>query len=113
MPSHVTRIAPSPTGDMHVGNARTALFCWLAARASRGRFILRVDDTDTARNTPAAIDAIDATMDWLGLGHDLRVRQSERLPLYADACSRLLAAGLAKRDGDAVRFVPGPDAPRR
>ena len=112
MAPHVTRIAPSPTGDMHIGTARTALFCWLAARASGGRFILRIDDTDATRNTDASVGAIDATMGWLGLDHDLRVRQSDRLPLYAAACSRLLAAGLARRDGAAVRLSPGGSAPR-
>ena len=60
-----TRIAPSPTGDFHIGTARTAYFNWLAAKASGGRFLLRIDDTDTDRNNPASLDIINDCLDWL------------------------------------------------
>lgn len=107
MTPHVTRIAPSPTGLFHIGSARTALFNFLAARASRGRFVLRIDDTDTARNSDDAVRVIDDAMAWLGLTPDLRVRQSDRLPLYRSLAEGLVAAGLARRDGAAVRLSPG------
>ena len=65
-----TRFAPSPTGYLHVGGARTALFCWLYARRHGGTFILRIEDTDRERSTPAAVDAILEGMSWLGLAWD-------------------------------------------
>ncbi len=101
---HVTRIAPSPTGLFHIGSARTALFNWLIARSTGGRFVLRIDDTDAARNTPEAVAVIDDAMAWLGLHADLRVRQSDRLSLYRGLASDLVDKGLARRDGDAVRL---------
>ena len=66
----VTRFAPSPTGFLHIGGARTALFNWLYARHHKGRFVLRIEDTDKARSTQAAIDAILDGMSWLGLDWD-------------------------------------------
>src|SRR4026207_2126208 len=66
----VTRFAPSPTGFLHIGGARTALFNWLFARRHGGRFVLRIEDTDKARSTQAAIDAILDGMKWLGLDWD-------------------------------------------
>ena len=66
----VTRFAPSPTGFLHIGGARTALFNWLYARHHGGRFLLRIEDTDKARSTQAAIDAILDGMNWLGLDWD-------------------------------------------
>ena len=66
----VTRIAPSPTGFMHIGTARTALFNWLYARGRGGKFLLRIEDTDRARSTPEATEAILRGMDWLGLDYD-------------------------------------------
>jgi glutamyl-tRNA synthetase len=63
----VTRIAPSPTGYMHIGTARTALFNWLYARGRGGKFLLRIEDTDRERSTPEATEAILRGMDWLGL----------------------------------------------
>ncbi|WP_019834132.1 glutamate--tRNA ligase [Sphingomonas sp. PR090111-T3T-6A] len=89
----VTRFAPSPTGRLHVGNIRTALVCWLAARAAGGRFMLRLDDTDRARSTEAFVDAIRADLDWLGLVPDGEVRQSDRFALYERAFETLHAAG--------------------
>ena len=98
-----TRMAPSPTGDFHLGSARTAYFCWLAARASGGKFILRIDDTDLDRNNAAAVDVIFAAMDWLGLDYDSTFRQSDRLDRYNDVAAGLIADGLATRaDNGAV-----------
>ena len=68
--SIVTRFAPSPTGYLHIGGARTALFCWLFARRMGGKFILRIEDTDRARSTEASIQAILDGMEWLGLDWD-------------------------------------------
>jgi len=81
---------------MHLGTARTAYFNWLAARASGGKFILRIDDTDTARNTDAAVDVIYAAMDWLGLDYDAVYRQSDRLDLYRSYADGLIRNHLAK-----------------
>jgi nondiscriminating glutamyl-tRNA synthetase len=98
------RFAPSPTGHLHVGNARTALFNWLLARGARGTFILRIEDTDATRSTRASESAIQDDLRWLGLtwdeGPDVGgafgpYRQSERLAIYADHAARLLAAGAA------------------
>src|ERR1700730_848656 len=65
-----TRFAPSPTGYLHVGGARTALYCWLYARSTQGKFILRIEDTDMERSTPASVQAILDAMIWLGLSYD-------------------------------------------
>jgi len=65
-----TRFAPSPTGMLHIGGVRTALFCWLYARRHGGTFILRIEDTDRERSTPEAVQAILDGMQWLGLDHD-------------------------------------------
>ena len=79
----VTRIAPSPTGDMHIGTARTALFNWLYARGRNGKFLLRIEDTDKSRSTAAAIDAILIGMEWLGLDFDGHpINQSKRAPRH-------------------------------
>jgi len=91
-----TRFAPSPTGFLHIGGARTALYAWLHARHHGGQFVLRIEDTDQERNTPAAIDAILAAMDWLGLDYDEGpVFQSQRLPRYRELAERLVAEGHA------------------
>ena len=92
-----TRFAPSPTGNLHAGNIRTALVNWLLARKSGGRFVLRLDDTDLARSTEAAAAGIRADLAWLGLAPDVEVRQSDRFALYDAALSRLAAAGRAYR----------------
>lgn len=103
-----TRIAPSPTGLFHMGTARTAYFNWLAARASGGAFILRIDDTDDARNDDAYIDVIMDAMSWLGLDSDVVFKQSDRSDAYADYADRLVKAGSAYLDvgdnGTAVRL---------
>ncbi len=92
----VTRFAPSPTGMLHIGSARTALYNWLFARGRGGKFLLRIEDTDRKRSTPEAIDAILDGMAWLGLDHDGEtVLQSKRADLHAEAAKRLLADGKA------------------
>ena len=73
-----TRFAPSPTGLLHVGNARAALFCFLFAKKHGGQFVLRLDDTDRERSTQAFADAIQADLDWLGLKWDETTCQSDR-----------------------------------
>jgi glutamyl-tRNA synthetase len=90
------RYSPAPSGEIHVGNARTALFNWLYARHEGGSFILRIEDTDKARSTDAAIAGVQDTLRWLGLDWDEGpVLQSERASLYREAVDRLRAAGLA------------------
>jgi glutamyl-tRNA synthetase len=100
------RFAPSPTGYLHIGGARTALFNWLYARHHKGTFILRVEDTDTARNSQAAVDAIFESMKWLGLdwdegpgvgGNSGPYFQSQRLELYREYADKLIASGHAYR----------------
>ena len=89
----VVRWAPSPTGRIHLGNARPALLNWFYARRHGGRYILRMDDTDTARSTRDYADAIEVDLHWLGITPDLLVRQSERLDLYNKARDQLIASG--------------------
>jgi glutamyl-tRNA synthetase len=94
----VTRFAPSPTGFLHIGGARTALFSWLYARHHGGRFLLRIEDTDKARSTQAAIEAILEGMRWLGLdwdGHEYY--QSQFWARHAEVANELLARGRAYR----------------
>src|ERR1043165_53507 len=92
----VTRFAPSPTGFLHIGGARTALFNWLYARHHKGRFVLRIEDTDKARSTQAAIDAILDGMSWLGLDWDGEAHfQSEYADRHAEIAHQLLASGHA------------------
>jgi len=94
----VTRIAPSPTGTMHIGTARTALFNWLYARGRGGKFLLRIEDTDRARSTPEATQAILDGMRWLGLDWDGdAVSQFERAPRHAEVAREMLARGHAYR----------------
>ncbi|BDW85048.1 glutamate--tRNA ligase [Roseicyclus marinus] len=92
----VTRIAPSPTGIMHIGTARTALFNWLYARGRGGKFLLRIEDTDRARSTPEATEAILEGMRWLGLDWDGEaVSQFARVPRHAEVAHEMLAKGHA------------------
>lgn len=93
--TYITRIAPSPTGDFHIGTARTAYFNWLTARSTGGRFLLRIDDTDTARNTPDAIGVIYDCLDWLGLDRDGVSQQSDRKSRYLSVARDLLCQGKA------------------
>ncbi|MDP1618516.1 glutamate--tRNA ligase [Phenylobacterium sp.] len=95
----VTRIAPSPTGSMHIGTARTALFNWLYARRTGGKFLLRVEDTDRERSTEAAVGVIFEGLKWLGLEADeAPVFQAARAELHRAAVEELLARGEAYRD---------------
>ena len=92
----ITRFAPSPTGYLHIGGARTALFNWLFARHHGGRFLLRIEDTDRERSTDAAIDAIFEGLRWLGLEWDEEpVFQFSRSARHRAAAEELLAAGKA------------------
>ena len=91
-----TRFAPSPTGYLHIGGARTALYCWLEARRRGGQFILRIEDTDRERSTQAAIDAILEAMEWLGLDYDEGpIYQTRRLDRYREVAEQLVASGHA------------------
>jgi glutamyl-tRNA synthetase len=91
-----TRFAPSPTGSLHVGGARTAIFNWLFARHAGGQFILRVEDTDRARSTEESIQEITDAMEWLGLDWDEGpFRQSDRLDIYQKIANELLESGHA------------------
>jgi glutamyl-tRNA synthetase len=89
----VTRFAPSPTGQLHIGNVRTALHNWLWARKHGGRFLLRIDDTDLERSREAFVDGIRADLGWLGLTWDSEARQSQRFDLYERHFEALKAAG--------------------
>ena len=94
----VTRFAPSPTGFLHIGGARTALFNWLYARRIGGRMLLRIEDTDRERSTEAAIDAILDGLSWLGLDWDGDVvYQFARAERHREVAESLLAAGRAYR----------------
>lgn len=84
-----TRTAPSPTGFMHLGTARTAYYNWLIARSSGGKFLLRIDDTDNARNNDACLDDIYLCMQWLGLDNDMSFKQSSRIGRYNDMLSKI------------------------
>ena len=92
------RFAPSPTGQVHIGNIRAAIFNWLFARHHGGAFLLRIEDTDRERSTPQAVQAVLDAMNWLGLAWDeAPVYQSTQLPRHQEAVERLLAAGRAYR----------------
>ena len=92
----VTRFAPSPTGFLHIGGARTALFNWLFARHHGGRYLLRIEDTDRQRSTAEAINAIHDGLSWLGLeGEEPAISQSARAPRHAEVASELVANGSA------------------
>jgi glutamyl-tRNA synthetase len=93
MSSITTRFAPSPTGFLHIGNLRTALFNYLIARKAGGTFVLRLDDTDPERSTQGYIDAIQQDLEWLGLEWDRMEQQSKRLDRYQDAAEKLRADG--------------------
>ncbi len=93
-----TRFAPSPTGDLHIGGARTAIFNWLLARHTQGAFILRIEDTDVARSTQESIQVILDAMTWLGMDWDEGpFYQTQRISLYQEAAERLLKKGKAYR----------------
>ncbi len=98
MSSVRTRFAPSPTGDLHIGSARTALYSYLYARKNKGKFILRIEDTDLERSTQQAINAIFDGMNWLGLQHDEGpFFQTKHFARYQQVIEQLLTEGLAYR----------------
>jgi glutamyl-tRNA synthetase len=91
-----TRFAPSPTGYLHIGGARTALFSWAYARHHKGTFVLRIEDTDLERSTPASVDAILQGMSWLNLDYDEGpFYQMQRMPRYKEVLAQLIASGHA------------------
>src|SRR5437016_4483874 len=92
------RFAPSPTGFLHVGSARTFIFNWLYARRNGGAMILRVDDTDVERNTEASLQSIFEGLKWLGLDWDEQYRQSERLALHRQVAQSIFENDRAYRD---------------
>ena len=110
-----TRIAPSPTGFLHLGTARTALYSWAYARHYGGEFVLRIEDTDVARSTQDSVDQILASMHWLGLDYDEGpIYQMQRLDRYREVVAQMLAAGTAYHcyctPGRARRDARGADA---
>ena len=106
------RIAPSPTGELHIGNARTALFNWLYARKHDGKFLLRIDDTDVERSTPEFQQNIIEGLEWLGIDWDegfdknssISYKQSDRFERYEKIAQDLVEKGLAYEDDGAIRF---------
>jgi glutamyl-tRNA synthetase len=113
-----TRFAPSPTGHVHIGNMRAAIFNWLYARHTGGQFLLRVEDTDIERSTPAAIKTLLEAMDWLGLNVDEEpLYQTTRVEAHLAAAEKLLATGHAYKEdkggtgqGECIVFkMPGTD----
>ena len=99
------RFAPSPTGFLHVGSARTFIFNWLYARHNHGSMVLRLDDTDVERNTDASVQSIFEGLRWLGLSWDEEYKQSQRLALHRRHAEAIFARGLAYRD-----FTPAHSA---
>lgn len=99
------RFAPSPTGFLHIGSARSALFNWLFARHENGKFILRIEDTDKARSKQEFLEEILASLKWLGMSPDEPlVYQSERLDIYRSAAEKLLKEDMAYKEENAIRF---------
>ncbi len=98
------RIAPSPTGIPHIGNTRTALFNYLFAKHNKGKFILRIEDTDRARLVPESEKAIHEILEWLGLNWDEKYVQSERLNIYQEHAKILKDKGSLHQDSGAFRF---------
>src|SRR5664280_3165430 len=95
---HRVRFAPSPTGFLHIGSARTFIFNWLYARRNGGTMVLRLDDTDVERNTDASVNSIFEGLRWLDLGWDEEYKQSDRLALHRDVAVAIFEKGLAYRD---------------
>ncbi|MFH1360195.1 MAG: glutamate--tRNA ligase [Candidatus Omnitrophota bacterium] len=97
-----TRFAPSPTGYLHIGGARTALFSWMYARSQSGQFVLRIEDTDLARSQKEYLDDILESMTWLGLSWDELYHQSERFDIYKEHAQKLLKEDKAYQEGEAI-----------
>src|SRR5210317_17391 len=92
----ITRFPPSPTGYLHVGGARTAIFNWLYARHMQGKFVLRIEDTDAQRSTQASVDAIFEALEWLGIDwDDGPYFQTQRFDIYREYIQKLLESGHA------------------
>src|SRR5215211_4232874 len=122
------RYAPSPTGRLHVGGVRTALFNWLFARKNGGTFVLRIEDTDLERSTEESVEQLERSMRWIGLDWDEGpeaggphppYRQTERFDLYREAARKLLDSGAAYYDfakgrgpKDGSRFTPAASTAR-
>jgi glutamyl-tRNA synthetase len=107
------RFAPSPTGNLHIGGARTALFNWLYAKAKQGKFILRIEDTDKQRSKQEYVDEILDSLNWLGFGWDETYYQSQRFDVYIKYAQKLLKEGKAyieksNDDGEAIIFKVTP-----
>ncbi len=100
-----TRFAPSPTGSLHVGGIRTALFNYFLAKSKKGAFMLRIEDTDQQRKVEGAEDQIKESLEWLGANWDEFVVQSQRLSEYKKYAEKLLNEGKAKEDKGAIRFI--------
>jgi len=104
------RFAPSPTGNLHIGGGRTALFNWLYARAKQGKFVLRIEDTDRLRSKQEFVDEILGSLKWLGFSWDEIYYQSQRFKIYNDLAQKLLSEGKAytekspEREGEAIIF---------
>ncbi len=98
------RFAPSPTGYLHIGGARTALFNWMYAKAQGGKFILRIEDTDKLRSKEEYLNEILDSMKWLGLNWDEFYKQSNRFDIYRQYAQKLLDEGKAYKDGEAILF---------
>jgi len=96
------RFAPSPTGYLHIGGARTALFNWMYAKAVGGQFVLRIEDTDQQRSKKEYEEEILDSMKWLGLDWEELVYQSQRFDIYKEHAQRLLKEGKAYKDGEAI-----------
>lgn len=94
----VTRFAPSPTGFMHIGGVRTALYAWLFARQNNGEFILRIEDTDKNREVDGSIEHIQKSLAWLGINWDAFYKQSDRLDIYKSYAEKLIEKGFAYPD---------------
>ncbi|MFA5008815.1 MAG: glutamate--tRNA ligase [Candidatus Omnitrophota bacterium] len=100
----IVRFAPSPTGYLHIGGARTCLFNWLYARHTKGKFILRIEDTDLARSKQEYLDEILESIKWLGMDFDEIYYQSKRFGLYRDYAQKLVDCGRAYKKDDAIFF---------
>ena len=100
----VVRFAPSPTGFLHVGGARTCLFNWLYARVTGSKFILRIEDTDLNRSKKEYLDEILDSLKWMGLNWDELYHQSERFDIYTEHANKLLTEGKAYKDGEAIIY---------
>jgi len=98
------RFAPSPTGYLHIGGARTALFNWLFAKSQKGEFILRIEDSDINRSQKEYLDEILESLKWLGLNWDELYYQSKRIDIYRDYANQILEKGNAYREGEAIIF---------